>query len=432
MRPQGTAFSASAKNRDSVMSLGSIAHMQYYFARTGLLDGKGGQLARRSSNEKRQGLRDGSVVLRSEGLGDDEEPDALADMDDGLLPDEEDSGMLPPTVSTYRVKAITTQPPPDMMKLRQELERSLSDARRAVENTSDTPDSPWITIGDDDPSTAGNDGHRDPQAWNQIQGMHILDVLTMAISAAKDYYTFHSHPQTLNSIKSEREIKTELYQAMDILKRMANREFRGGVRDAERKGLLQWLDSITDLLGKERANEQRQQELRSQWQWLQGDWSGCERQREALFLSSFDRDQHALPDWVPPENNEQTSFLRAMSSGLRLVQLHNELVNQSRRRFGTITSFYTDLGKPYRCADNLRYWVKAAELRWQARLQIDPMDIVYDRGEDTWIKFDNAILLWSQTVRRELSDEWLQVSSETTKSALDAAGVPPSPKVVDA
>ena len=35
MRPQGTNFADSAKNRDSVMSLGSIAHMQYYFARTG-------------------------------------------------------------------------------------------------------------------------------------------------------------------------------------------------------------------------------------------------------------------------------------------------------------------------------------------------------------------------------------------------------------
>ena len=33
------------------MSLGSIAHLQYYFARTGLLDGKGGHLARSSSKK---------------------------------------------------------------------------------------------------------------------------------------------------------------------------------------------------------------------------------------------------------------------------------------------------------------------------------------------------------------------------------------------
>src|ERR1051326_7005218 len=46
MRPQGTVFSESARNRESVMNLGTIAHLQYYFARTGLLDGKGAQLAK--------------------------------------------------------------------------------------------------------------------------------------------------------------------------------------------------------------------------------------------------------------------------------------------------------------------------------------------------------------------------------------------------
>ena len=40
VRPQGTNFAASAQSRESVLSLGSIAHLQYYFARTGLLDGK--------------------------------------------------------------------------------------------------------------------------------------------------------------------------------------------------------------------------------------------------------------------------------------------------------------------------------------------------------------------------------------------------------
>ncbi|KAK8206575.1 hypothetical protein M8818_004408 [Zalaria obscura] len=51
MRPQGTSFADSARNRDSVMSLGSIAHMQYYFARTGLLDGKGAQLAKEAKQK---------------------------------------------------------------------------------------------------------------------------------------------------------------------------------------------------------------------------------------------------------------------------------------------------------------------------------------------------------------------------------------------
>lgn len=46
MRPQGTEFSNSARSRESVMALGSIAHLQYFFAKTGLLDGKGGFVPR--------------------------------------------------------------------------------------------------------------------------------------------------------------------------------------------------------------------------------------------------------------------------------------------------------------------------------------------------------------------------------------------------
>ncbi|KAF2152655.1 hypothetical protein K461DRAFT_205970, partial [Myriangium duriaei CBS 260.36] len=384
MRPQGTAFSASAKNRDSVMSLGSIAHMQYYFARTGLLDGKGAQLARKTdANES--GTGDNKENMDHNDISLTAEPNSYED---------DDTGMLPPTVSTYRVKAITSQPPPDMALLREELERALADARRAVERASD----------DTSPSEQG-------QGWNEVQGMNILDVVTLAIRAAKDYYTFHSRPQTLYSIKPERQIRSESFQALDILKRMANRTFRGGVREAEQAGLLHWIDSITELLREEQATEQRREALRSQWEWLQGDWSGRERQREALFLSAFDISNEALPVWNRPENSEATDFLQVMSSGLRLVQLHNEFVNQSQRRFGTITTFYTDLGKPYRCAENLRYWIKAAELRWQVKLEVNVLDIVYDRGIDTWMKFDVAILTWAQCVRQELSNEWLQDSS---------------------
>lgn len=91
MRPQGTAFSDSARNRDSVMSLGSIAHMQYYFARTGLLDGKGGQFAK-----PKKGMQqlDTNIAI-------------YTTSEDGLVESPRDANeewsepvMLPPTVST--------------------------------------------------------------------------------------------------------------------------------------------------------------------------------------------------------------------------------------------------------------------------------------------------------------------------------------------
>src|SRR5262249_42197940 len=62
MRPQATLFAESAKHRESVMSLGTIAHLQYYFARTGLLDGKGAQLLRGDG-------KGGVKVVKRRGVG---------------------------------------------------------------------------------------------------------------------------------------------------------------------------------------------------------------------------------------------------------------------------------------------------------------------------------------------------------------------------
>ena len=53
MRPQATVFAESASKRESVQNLGTIAHLQYYFARTGLLDGKGAQLAKARKASRR-------------------------------------------------------------------------------------------------------------------------------------------------------------------------------------------------------------------------------------------------------------------------------------------------------------------------------------------------------------------------------------------
>ncbi|PSK46484.1 hypothetical protein B9Z65_5452 [Elsinoe australis] len=399
MRPHGTAFSDSARNRDSVMSLGSIAHMQYYFARTGLLDGKGAQLARKAK-DKADGVR---IVS------------------DGDIPNEEDKEntgndgqdtMLPPTVSTYRAKVIESRPPPDIHVLRRELLENLSNARKVMEELKGATVTPEITVTGD--SSLDDNQRPDSQGWHEVQGLHILDNLTLAIRSAKDYYTFHSQPHMLYAIRSEREIRSDLYQALDILKRMANRNFRGGVKDAERDGILQWIDSINALLQTEQEREREREQLRRQWQWLQGDWIGREREREWHFLSSFSTGEDPLPTWEEAAGPEPTEFLKTLASGIRLVRLHNELVKQSVRRFGEIKSYYTDLGKPYRCADNLRYWIKAAELRWEVMLKLDVLDVVYSRGEHTWEQFDKAVLAWSQAVRQELSDEWLGGSEMPT------------------
>ena len=119
-----------------------------------------------------------------------------------------------------------------------------------------------------------------------------------------------------------------------------------------------------------------------------------------------------LPTWTPIDRNtpvtEQTlptPFLASLQNGIRLVQLHNCAVRKSRRRFGAIPTFHADTQKPYRAADNLRYWVKAAELRWEVLLKTDALGLQYNTNPELWVEFEDAILRWCRKVREEITSE---------------------------
>jgi hypothetical protein len=80
-------------------------------------------------------------------------------------------------------------------------------------------------------------------------------------------------------------------------------------------------------------------------------------------------------------------------------------VRRSRRRFGAIPAWHTDTQKPYRAADNLRYWLKAAELRWETSLKVDALAVVYGTEPKVWEQFEDAVRLWCRRVREEISGE---------------------------
>ncbi|KAH7058753.1 hypothetical protein B0J12DRAFT_567336 [Macrophomina phaseolina] len=433
MRPEGTSFADSAKNRESVMSLGTIAHLQYYFARTGLLDDKGGRIAKESKRKKSSSATEGinttadrahDAFLASQG---DSKRSSCAISDDGYLSESatdiplvespvgdefethyeyQPAPMLPPTVSTYKNKVLYTPPPPDIIVLRRELREALEDARRVLSDT-EQPD----TIARYKRKAAATEKAAAEAGWTEIQGLHVLDSVTLAIRAAKNYYTAHEQPERLYSIKPEKTIRKELYQTLEVLKRMAGRDFEGGIRDDERKSIDGWITEIGQLLDAEQAKEEAEEAEREKWSWIQGDWTGREREREWLFLKSFDpHPEEDLPPWTSPDEASElpTPFLQALSKGLRLVRLHNSLVRKSKRQFEEIKSYHKDTSLPYRCAENLRYWVKAAELRWEIKLKVDVMEVVHGESDEAWKSFDRALLQWCKGVREEITAEWKQ------------------------
>ena len=430
------------------MSLGSIAHLQYYFARTGLLDGKGGQVAK---PRKQDGSRSLSYPGKESAIASNRSTSQLmgqrgfsgfgAELVDSPVEEQDwedqEQVMLPPTVSTYSHRVQHVPPPPDAEALRKDLRQALEQARQVLieVQTQQVACVDWWGRPEDalvhaDQQNPSNSSESPPsQALHELQGIHLLDIVTLAIRSARIYYTAHDHPERLTSIKSERKMREELFTVLDVLKRMAARNFAGGLKSDERTAIDHWILQVEELLVQEQEKERQERQEREDWPWLKGDWSGREHEREWLFIKSFITDVDHLPAWYAPTQADTlpTPFLSTFQDGLLLVRLNNALVQKSKKHFGEIKTFHTDTAKPYRCAENLRYWAKAAEIRWETKLTIDVTGIIHGQSDKAWKDFDRAILTWSRLVREELTKEWTEAVSKGPASH-DTAWIPPQLK----
>lgn len=426
------------------MCLGSIAHLQHYFARTGLLDGKGG---RSKAYKKKDPNALNMPRLFSSASQDSDIVESPVDEsgfdDDWDLSDEE---MLPPTVSTYSRRERRIPPPPDVEVLRLDLQASLDEAEREiVADTKVTPEShpeqstsselkipkhrapandmngiQYDHLDDSDVSEAFPEAPT--MSMYEIHGIQCLNLITGAIACARTYYTSHDHPERLKMISPERKIRKDLLNVLDILRCWASRDFDGGLRDNERAVLLDWIQSARDMVEKDRMLEEQEHLRRKNLAWANGDWSGREREREHAFLSYLETTGQPLPPWTPvgqdtpAESGLPTPFLSRVRDGRDLVRFHNEAVRQSKRRFGEIKSYHQDIGKPYRQTENLLFFVKASEIRWETKLDVDVSSIVNDTGPEAWRKFDEALMTWCRVVREELVRDWGEMEVEKKKA----------------
>ena len=392
-----------------------------------MLDGKGGQLARegpkRGTYNFKVSISDASADGESPYLGQvggELSRSPIEELPEDRVGWDDDTAMPPPTVSTYNHREPYVAPPPDTQTLRRELEEALEHvdkalgdaAREAMDSTSQVvePEQPR------EPSSyAANMEPASPKSapaangWHELQGMHMLDVATLAIKAAKDYYTLHEKPTLLSAIKSERKARQELHTVLDVLKRMAIRNFAGGMRADERRTINDWIAGVRDLLAQEKDAHEQEARARRGWAWLDdATWPADSREREHAFLTTFLEPGENLPTWTPASEADAlpTAFLAALADGRLLVQLHNRILKRSRKQYGEIKSWHADTGKPYRAAENLRFWIKAAEIRWEVFLKVDVLGVVYARDADVWRGFEAALVSWCCAVREELSQEW--------------------------
>lgn len=379
------------------MCLGSIAHLQYYFARTGLLDGKGGQLAKTKENGEYDIPRlslSGSDVVESPV---EEEGQLLWE----AAKDEGEEILLPPTVSTYSERVQPLSPPPDQKTLKKDLVNALENALQALESC-EQKDSASLEA--------------PTEGFYEIQGLHILDTTTLAIRAARLYYTMHPNSARLNQIKPDQQSRQELYAVLDVLKKCAGRNFAGGIREEERLSILVWVSEVGLMIDQETRLEEQERRERENWHWMDDTrWTGRDTEREMSFIHFLVKDLTAStsPDVqkTAAGSPDQKASLKDLADGRKLVQMHNQAVETSKKRFGQIPTFHEDVAKPYRRADNIRFWLKAAELRWEVKLKFDVMALANagidcDDDAPVWSAFEQVLLEWSKCVRTELARDW--------------------------
>ena len=299
--------------------------------------------------------------------------------------------MLPPTVSTYSHRSSYVPPPPDHNTLKRELVEALENALQALESC--------------DASSCDPD-EKPTQGFYEVQGLHILDTVTLAIRAARLYYTQHPSPQRLHSIRPDRQLRKELHEVLDILKRCAARNFSGGLKEDERLMVLVWVSEVGMMIDREAKMEEKEKKERRDWSWMDDTkWVNNEEARDLSFLHFLFR--RAKPDIQQKNVPIGGEFFKTLADGRDLIAMHNAAVKESKRQFELIGSFHSDVAKPYRRADNLRYFTKAAERRFEIRVKFDVMGVASMREDETvWSGFENALRYWAKGVRAELTKDW--------------------------
>lgn len=164
------------------------------------------------------------------------------------------SVMLPPTTSTYNPQRKMLPPPPEPDVLRGQLRQSLALTKATWENAG---------VG-----TTKNLA----EGYQELKGTELVDLATSAVRAAKSYY--YTTDISLLTTKDDRILREEFLAILDVLKRMAQRKFEGGVKTEERQAVLEWITGVEAALDEE---EKAIADLRSKGrEWLEGSWDGRE------------------------------------------------------------------------------------------------------------------------------------------------------------
>lgn len=326
-------FSKSAAKRASVMALGSISHLQHFYAKSQLI----------------------KPVLN--GLTEEEYADANGNNIE-----------FPPTPTR---PSPNTEPFPDARGISEDPEKTLHDVEGAISDLL----SAWKLV--------------EGEATNeplQVDVLSMVQTATRAVQAVRNY-TLVRHDVTNVHLAS---LRTGALDVLDAVSRMESShrrksavgvedEYRGAEYDnvdKERSIVTCYLDTVDECLfgvsksnGKQVIDENHTLDTgRKLESWAVEEKSPA---RNTAFLVA-----HLPSDTtIPSLDSSKAACLSALSDGRLLCYVYNSVVRRSRRPWGYITRIHSDTMRTYRATDNLKFFAAACKIRFDLCLDWDTTQI---------------------------------------------------------
>lgn len=238
------------------------------------------------------------------------------------------------------------------------------------------------------------------QQWEEKSDVQILPQLTNdALATAATYLSWQTDKEDEHHLQRIRELR------IDVLYVLQSRQHPSRYQKilTQTETIRAWVEEIKILLHRQDLRKKKKHE--SYAFLIESTQNPNDLKRYCIFLDMFDPSPIKLPDPTTPD------FLILFRPGVKLCNIFNNFVSQSSRQYGHIDRYHTDTKRPYRAIENLQFFAKAIEIRFERRLPgWDAKEIVRatDRG--------NGILLDGMKVFCEAAINTLTAESKKLHS----------------
>ncbi|CAG8572634.1 9497_t:CDS:2 [Ambispora leptoticha] len=371
-------FAHSAKKRQSVLALGSITHLQHFYAKRGII----------IKPKKPKNAEGGAGLSINTNLTDllkiSEEPDDISFPPTPLPPS-------PPPLPAYITSRLDVETDPEVLLATCHIEiQEMLDAWKIMNNGSrnDSDSDDGSTVSGFSSSSAAVD---------------VLDVIattTKAIQAVKNYSMVKEDlsPESLSKIRAA---------ALEVLEMISGLEksYRDDDTDDSssedghvyKSASLRTLDHERVILKKyikvvEECLLFDDKTIYPNISYLSSANSGMSSNNSSSFhtnapstastssaASIIEENKQAhrpskskqAADYIPlPDpRNDKTEFFAALADGKLLCEIFNTVVRRSKRPFGFIDHIHEDTSRTYRATENLKFFAAACRFRFDIKFE---------------------------------------------------------------